>query len=224
MKTAGHFSLRVGLLVVIFSVIFISQFFLDATAYFSPHRIASWLSDKGIFAPVIYMGLMVLAVVISPIPSLPLDIAAGAFFGPALGTVYSVAGASAGAVVSFYIARLLGREFIERFLGGHINFCSECSDNLLTKIVFISRLLPVVSFDVVSYGAGLTAMSARKFALATFFGMIPLTFIYNYFGSVLVFGKGLSLIFGLTMVLLFFLIPRWIERKGFGVLKHKEAK
>lgn len=224
MKTAGHSSLRAGLLVVIFSVIFVSQFFLDATAYFSPHRIASWLSEKGIFAPVIYMGLMVLAVVISPIPSLPLDVAAGAFFGPALGTAYSVAGASTGAVVSFYIARLLGREFIERFLGGHINFCSKCSDNLLTKIVFISRLLPVISFDVVSYGAGLTAMSARKFAFATFFGMIPLTFIYNYFGSVLVFGKGLSLIFGLTMVLLFFLIPRWLDRKGLGVLKHQETK
>lgn len=56
-------------------------------------------------------------------------------------------------------------------------------------------------------------MSLRKFTLATFLGMLPLTFIYNYFGSVLVVGKGLTLILGLILVLLFFLIPRWIEKK-----------
>jgi uncharacterized membrane protein YdjX (TVP38/TMEM64 family) len=162
---------------------------------------------------------MVLAVVISPIPSLPLDIAAGAFFGPFLGTIYSVIGALGGAVVSFMISRFIGREFIERFLGGHINFCTECSDELLTKIVFFSRLLPVVSFDVISYGAGLTKMSLKKFSMATALGMIPLTFVYNYFGSVLVIGKVLTIFLGLIMVILFFMIPRWIERHNLFSLR-----
>jgi uncharacterized membrane protein YdjX (TVP38/TMEM64 family) len=116
-------------------------------------------------------------------------------------------------MISFVIARFLGRKFIERFLGGHINFCTACSDKLLTKIVFFSRLLPVVSFDIISYGAGLTKMSFRNFSLATFLGMLPLTFVYNTFGSVLVVGKGLTIIFGLILVLLFFLMPRWIEQK-----------
>lgn len=111
------------------------------------------------------------------------------------------------------MARYLGREFIERFLSGHINFCTECSDRFLTKVVFLSRLLPVVSFDVVSYGAGFTKMSLKNFTGATLIGMIPLTFIYNYFGSVIVFSKRLTLIFGIVMVALFFLIPRWLEKK-----------
>ncbi len=207
--------IKIVLLLVLIISLFISQFFLDIASYFHPERVKNWLASAGVLAPFIYMAVMALAVIISPIPSLPLDIAAGAFFGPFVGTLYSVAGALGGAVVSFIVARYLGREFIEKFLGGHVNFCTECSNRLLTKIVFFSRLLPVISFDVVSYGAGLTKMSLKNFIFATFFGMIPLTFIYNYFGSVLVFGRGLSIFLGITMVILFLIIPRWLERKGF---------
>jgi uncharacterized membrane protein YdjX (TVP38/TMEM64 family) len=214
----SHF-IKIFLLLILVSILFLVQFLWDVTSYFNPEKIQKLLSSAGNFAPFIYIATMVLAVVISPIPSLPLDIAAGAFFGPFLGTLFSVAGALGGAIVSFMISRYIGREFIERFLGGHINFCTECSDELLTKIVFLSRLLPIVSFDVISYGAGLTKMSLKKFSLATALGMIPLTFVYNYFGSVLVIGKGLTIILGLVMVVLFFLVPRWIERNNLFSLR-----
>jgi uncharacterized membrane protein YdjX (TVP38/TMEM64 family) len=201
--------------IILVAAIICSQLFWDSAAYFKPDRISSWLESAGNLAPLLYMAVMASAVVISPIPSLPLDIAAGAFFGPLLGTVYSVAGALIGAVISFMIARLLGRELIERYLGGHVNFCERCSDRILTKIVFFSRLLPVVSFDVISYGAGLTKMSLKHFSMASLFGMIPLTFLYNYSGSVLVFGRGMVFFLGIVMVALFFIMPRWLEGTKF---------
>ncbi len=80
--------------------------------------------------------------------------------------------------------------------------------------MFFSRLLPVVSFDIISYGAGLTKMSLKHFSLATFLGMLPLTFLYNTFGSIIVVDKGLTIILGLIMVILFLLVPRWIERNN----------
>jgi uncharacterized membrane protein YdjX (TVP38/TMEM64 family) len=196
------------------AAIVICLFVWDLSSFFRPENIKLRLESAGVFAPVYYMLLMAMAVVISPIPSLPLDIAAGAFFGTLMGTVYSVIGALTGSVISFMIARFLGRDIMERCLGGHVNFCTTCSDKLLTKIVFMSRLLPVVSFDIISYGAGLTKMSIKKFILATFLGMIPLTFLYNYSGSVLVFGKGLTFVLGIVMVALFFLLPKWMEGKG----------
>ena len=203
-------------------ILMCSQFFWDIASYFKPYQIQNWLESAGGLAPLLYMSVMAAAVIISPIPSLPLDIAAGAFFGPVMGTAYSVIGALTGSVVSFMIARTLGRELIERFLGGHVNFCEHCSDRLLTKIVFLSRLLPVVSFDVISYGAGLTKMSLKNFAAATFLGMIPLTFIYNYSGAVLVFGRGLTFALGLVMVILFFALPRWLEGMDFmKKIKHE---
>lgn len=200
--------------IILICGIILTQLIYDLSSFLTPEHIQEWLTSFGIFAPFFYISLMSLAVVISPIPSLPMDIASGAFFGPIWGTIYSVIGASAGAIISFLISRFLGREFIERFLGGHVNFCTSCSDRILTRIVFLSRLLPFISFDIISYGAGLTKMSLRMFTLATVFGMIPLTFLYNYFGSVLAFGKNITVLFGLVMVSLFFLAPRYLERKG----------
>jgi uncharacterized membrane protein YdjX (TVP38/TMEM64 family) len=180
------------------------QFFWDIESFFNPGRIKDWLSATGGLAPAVYMAIMAVAVVVSPIPSLPLNIAAGGFFGPLPGTLYSVAGALAGAVVSFFIARLLGRELIERLISGHINFCTACSDRLLTKVIFVSRLI-----------------SLRRFSLATLFGMIPVTFAYNYFGSVWVLApiKGMTIAGGLVMVVLFFLMPYWIEKRNIFSLR-----
>ena len=208
-------------LLVLALALFLLQYFGDIVSYLSPEKINKWLSDAGYLAPFLYIIMMILAVVISPIPSLPLNIAAGGFFGPFYGTVYSVIGGTVGAVLSFMIARYFGRELIERFLGGHINFCSACSNKLLTKLVFFSRFLPVFSFDLISYGAGITKMSLKNFCLATFMGMIPLTFLYNYFGSIIVVGKGIAIILGLVMLILFFVIPRWIERNDLFALRKK---
>jgi uncharacterized membrane protein YdjX (TVP38/TMEM64 family) len=148
------------------------------------------------------------------------DVAAGAVFGPFLGALYAALGALGGSAVSFMITRKLGREIIESFLGGHINFCEDCSDKLLTKVVFISRLIPVVSFDIVSYGAGLTRMSLKNFCLATFLGMLPLTFVYTYFGSILVLGKKLGIALGFIVVVMFFIIPRLIEKFNLFSMRH----
>jgi uncharacterized membrane protein YdjX (TVP38/TMEM64 family) len=193
-------------------ILFLAQHYLDIGSYFNPENIKVWLNEAGSLAPILFMLIMAAAIVISPIPTLPLDIAGGAVFGPILGTLYASVGALVGAMISFLIARALGRDLIARFLGGHINFCTECSDRLLIKIVFLSRLLPVISFDVVSYGAGLTKMSLSKFSLATYFGMLPLTFVYTYYGSILTFGTELPIILAVVMVILFFLVPRWIEK------------
>ena len=176
--------------------------------YLHPERIKAFLEKAGSLAPLVLMLFMALSVVITFIPSLPLDIAAGALFGPVLGTVYCAAGAVGGAVAAFLISRYYGREFVARHLSGHINFCPECSDRLLTKVVFASRLLPIISFKLVSYGAGLTMMTVRAFSLATLAGMLPMTFVYNYFGSaILSASRGTAVVLGVLMVSSFFCSP-----------------
>ena len=87
--------------------------------------------------------------------------------------------------------------------------------------MFLSRLLPFISFDVVSYGAGLTKISVGKFTLATGIGMIPPTFVFTYFGSVVSVGPAATLATGLVLVALFFLLPRWIEKNDLlGLRRH----
>ena len=79
-------------------------------------------------------------------------------------------------------------------------------------MVFLTRLIPAVSFDVVSYGAGLTRMSLTRFAAASFLGMLPLTFVYVSFGPLLAVRGPIPWIGGALAVALIFLLPRWIER------------
>lgn len=218
---------KIALIVLFVTTIIVLQVVFDIRSLVSREAIVGLLERTGSFAPLIYMGVMALAVVVSPLPSLPLDIAAGLFFGPLFGTVYSVIGATSGAIISFLIARLLGRDLLLRFMGGHIIFCHDCTNKILTKVVFLSRLIPFVSFDLISYGAGLTHLSLWKFALATAAGMIPLTFVYNTFGSLLVVRSWVTLVFGALFVVLFFLLPRLIEKHNlFGLKKylhHEEA-
>lgn len=158
-------------------------------------------------APIVYMGLMALAVIISPIPSLPLDIAAGAVFGPLRGAMYAVLGAEVGAITSFFIGRAVGREVLTRLLHINIAFCEKCSDRHLAIFVFLSRLTPIFSFDLISYGAGLTNMSIRVFALVTLLGMIPPTLALTYAGSYVSSGAWLAIVLGLAIVALLLLIP-----------------
>jgi len=77
----------------------------DLKAWIEPDRITRFLEGFGIFAPLVFMLVMAGAVVVSPIPSVPLDAAAGAIFGPFLGTVYALLGAETGALISFLITR-----------------------------------------------------------------------------------------------------------------------
>jgi len=184
----------------------------NLSALFEPARIEALLQSIGPLAPLIYMAVMAVTAVIIPIPGPPLFVIAGAIFGPVMGTVYAVAGSVAGALVAFLIARFLGRDFIESLVGRQVVICCECSEGLLTKIVFFSRLLPLVSFDVVSYGAGLTRMSLRSFALATLLGSIPMTFIYHSFGSVLKVSTMTGLILGLVIVAILFALPYLADR------------
>lgn len=190
----------------------------DLASQLDPARITHWLAGRGDFAPIAYMALMA-ATVATPLPSLPLNFAAGAYFGPWLGTLYSATGALGGALISFGLARLFGRRFIERFLRGHINFCASCSDRLLTLVIFLTRLVPVVSFDLVSYGAGLTKVAPLRHSLATFLGMLPLTFLYNFYGAIITVSPAVAIGLGVVMVLLFFLVPLWIERHGPDALR-----
>lgn len=104
-------------------------------------------------------------------------------FGHAWGTLYVVLGAEIGALIAFVIARVLGHDLLRRLFGERVALGWLGSQNALTWMVFVSRLLPFVSFDLVSYGAGLTPLRAWRFALATLLGLIPASFLLAHFGG-----------------------------------------
>ncbi len=149
----------------------------------SRSAIEGWVEEAGIWGPVLVILLMMLAVVASPIPSAPIALAAGAAYGHTFGTIYIVIGAEAGALISFGLSRTLGRKVILKWFGSSVDKGWLGSQNALTATVLLSRLMPFVSFDLVSYAAGLSALRFWRFALATLAGIIPAAYLLAHFGG-----------------------------------------
>ena len=142
-----------------------------------------WIDAAGFLGPVLVVALMTLAIVASPLPSAPIALAAGAAYGHTFGTLLVVLGAELGALAAFLLARGLGRPFVERHVGETIGGGLLGSQNTLTLLVFGSRLLPFLSFDMVSYAAGLSVLHLWRFALATLAGVVPASFLLAHLGS-----------------------------------------
>ena len=139
-----------------------------------PESIRDWLDSLGALAPLAYIAALAVAVVVSPLPSVPLDIAAGLTFGLFWGTVYTLIGAEIGAIVAFLIARRLGRpRLAQRLPEGTMRRIDALTERQGVKALLVMRVLPVFNFDWVSYAAGLTSISLGRFALATLIGMTP---------------------------------------------------
>lgn len=152
-------------------------------------QISVWVDTAGSWGPLMIIGLMMAAVVASPIPSAPIAIAAGAAYGQNLGTIYVIIGAFMGAMIAFYLSRWLGRSAIQKWLGEKADKGLLGSQNALTATVFFSRLLPFVSFDMISYAAGLSKINTWRFALATFIGVMPTAFLMAHLGVMAIDGS-----------------------------------
>ena len=140
----------------------------------------------GWIGPIAVVALMTMAVVMSPIPSAPIALAAGAAYGHTWGTLYVLIGAEAGALIAFLLARLLGYDFLSKRFGDRISLGRFGSQNTLMGVVFATRLMPFLSFDMVSYAAGLTPLTAWRFAIATFAGILPASFVLAHIGGEMV--------------------------------------
>lgn len=159
-----------------------------------------WFQGLGAIGPPAIIVLMTLAIVMSPIPSAPIALAAGAAYGHTAGTLYVILGAEAGALIAFVIARLVGIVTVKKWIGPQVIRRLEGSQNALMGIVFVSRLLPFISFDMVSYAAGVTPLRFWRFALATLAGIIPASFLLAHFGAEMASGESQRI--GTTLLLL----------------------
>jgi len=177
--------------------------FADLRGLTGGERLKMLVARAGLWGPVLIVTLMTFAVVASPIPSAPIALAAGAAYGHVWGTVLVVIGAELGALIAFGLARVLGHDVLRRVFGDRVDAGLLGSQTALTATVFASRLMPFVSFDMISYAAGLSRLHAWRFALATLAGIVPASFLLAHFGGEAVsgdFGRATWAVLGLGLV------------------------
>lgn len=142
-----------------------------------------WFATSGWKGPFAVIALMTFAVVFSPLPSAPVALASGAIFGHLWGAFYVVIGSLSGAMIAFAISRYLRPEKLRLWLNNQFSLKRYASQHSLMVMVCVSRLLPFVSFDLISYAAGLSPLKFWRFVLATLIGIIPASFLLAHMGS-----------------------------------------
>lgn len=179
--------------------------FMFASGDFTAVR--EFVASYGGYAALISFLLMVFQSVAAPLPAFLLTFANASLFGWWRGAILSWTSAMAGAAVCFVIARVLGRDAAERLTSRTgLRQIDTFFEKYGKNTVLICRLLPFMSFDIVSYAAGLTSMSFGAFFIATGIGQLPATLFYSYVGGMLtggakLFVTGLFILFALSALI-----------------------
>lgn len=141
-----------------------------------------WVAGLGAAGPIVYA--LAYGVIGVFLPATILTLGAGALFGVVGGTIVVACGATMAATLAFLLARTVLRKKVEAMAAKNPKF--RAVDRAITregvKIVVLIRLSAVFPFLFVNYAFGLTSIRLLPFVLATFFGILPLTFAFVYLG------------------------------------------
>lgn len=166
----------------------------------------AFIAQYGTWAMAVSFFLMVFQSLAAPLPAFFITLTNANLFGWWQGCILSFVSSMAGAALCFYIARILGRDVVEKLCSkGGLKQIDDFFARYGKKSILIARLLPFISFDYVSYAAGLTPMGFWGFFLATGLGQLPACVVYSYVGGMLTGGarllfSGLLCLFALALL------------------------
>jgi len=223
--TRGSSKQRVGLRIILLAVIFVGGIALfrwgPLSAYARPQIIADFFRGLGTpwWSPLVFVPLYAVTTALGMPGTIP-TLAGGAIFGVARGMLFNTVGANLGALGAFLIARYLGRDFIERVLKGKGATLDERIGQHGFSTMLYLRLIPLVPFNALNFGAGISRVSLRDYVLGTLIGMIPGTLVYTYFADALIRGTGearrdafLHFLLAASLLVAFTLVTGWIRRR-----------
>lgn len=173
------------------------------------------LREWGVLAPVVFIGLQALQVIVAPIPGQLTGILGGYLFGEWGGLLYSTIGLSLGSVASFAIARWLGARYVQRLVSADIwkrlGFIIEAEGSILCFVIF---LIPGLPKDMACYLFGLSPMPFWVFALISTLGRMPDTWVVSAQGAHTASGDYVQVIL-LTAIAVAVAIPLYCYRNRF---------
>lgn len=145
---------------------------IDITAL-SEADVESFVAAWGAWSAVGSVALMVLHSFL-PLPAEIIPLVNGLMFGPWLGIALTWIGAMLGAVLSFALARWLGRPFV-RLVISDARWRQVATIPVRPGALLLVRLVPLISFNLVNYAAGLLGVGWWTFLWTTAIGILPLT-------------------------------------------------
>ena len=181
--------LRLAIFLVILITMWTAARLLGVEAYISAERIGTTIRDarEVPFAAAIFV-VAYIAVTTIGLPALPLTLAGGAIFGVGAGIALTWLGATLGATGAFLLARALGGDALRRLLGARTGTLDRMLGDGAFLTILRLRLIPVVPFNALNFGAGLAGVRLTHYMAATAIGILPGTSVYSYFADALLAG------------------------------------
>ncbi len=188
---------------------------------FDIQLLAEWLEQAGWWAPVVFILIYAVATVLF-LPGSVLTLSGGVIFGPILGTICNITGATIGAGLSFLVARYLASDWVSQRSGGRLKQLINGVEAEGWRFVAFVRLVPLFPFNLLNYALGLTKIRFIEYLLATGIFMLPGAIAYTYIGyagrEALAGGDGLinTILIAIALLAVVMFIPRFIAtlRRG----------
>lgn len=189
-----------------------------------------FINSFGMLGYVIFV-LVFVAVAVFMLPGAVLTIVAGITFGPVIGGILSLIGATLGAAAAFLVAKYLARDMIlKKFKGNPIfDKIDKGVEKNGVSFLILTRLVPVFPYNVQNYAYGLTSLGFAKYTGVSLITMAPGAFIYAFMaGQIVREGISLNLMlqFAAAGIILFLvsLIPKYLaKKKGIDMDELKET-
>ena len=147
-------------------------------------RILTWINAQGAVGVTVYIVVYVAATVLF-VPGSVITLGAGFIYGVVYGSIYVSIASTIGALFAFLVGRYLARGWIERRVADNKSFAAidAAVGREGWKIVLLTRLSPVMPFNLLNYSYGLSGVPAGHYLLASWIGMMPGTVMWVYIGT-----------------------------------------
>ena len=216
--------MRIVLFTVLAAAIAFAIIFRDQL---DPGALKAWVRDAGPVAPLLFILVYALAAVLF-LPGSVITLAGGALFGPVLGTLYNLTGATLGATLAFLIARYLASDWVSERAGGRVKQLIQGVEGEGWRFVAFVRLVPLFPFNLLNYALGLTRLGVLPYVIATCIFMLPGAFAYTYLGyagrEAVAGGEGMirKALVALALLAVVAFLPRLIGRLRRGPMMETE--
>ena len=176
------------ILVVISVFLLYYNYFVDNTFIYV--LIADWfvnpIYDLGFLGIFLFIAIMAIQGLLVPIPSEVVLLATGIIWGWLIGGLMGIIGSMAAGLLCFYVSRRGGRPLAKKFIGDKaIDMADDLIKKYGIKAIIVSRLVPFISFDVISYASGLVDIDLKKYSIGTLIGSVFRAFFYSVLGVLL---------------------------------------
>jgi len=160
-----------------------------------------WLRQFGVLAPLVFVAIQALQVVVAPIPGQVVALVAGYLFGPFWGTVYSLTGVLIGSTIAFSLAKRYGRSFVEDVIHEDVvSRFDEFVDTVGVPGLFAFVIIPGLPDDAICFLSGLTKWRLPTFLAVISVGRLPAYVFTVYAGGELANGRFLTAIALIALV------------------------